>query len=204
MENVEQLSEKIFDFAYGCALPDATLQRAFKGKKSWIANVTGAKEAVKEYIDFIIRTGPKSPIEHDNLFIKTAKTICTLINAQGKTMDFETDIFTFGNAQKLINMTVKHMYAVCYVKPELRTHFQFCHCPMDSIMIDKVWKEYYKEANTIRSDEFHKSWSQEEFEAENLPERYLAFQNGVRELANEKNIFPLEYDFFVWKQSDNN
>ena len=50
----ERLNAKAFEFIYGCALRDAILQRAFKGKKDWIARVTEAQEPVKKYVSDVL------------------------------------------------------------------------------------------------------------------------------------------------------
>lgn len=44
--NTGLLSNKIFNFIFGCAMHDATLQQAFKGKKDWIGKVVDAAKAL--------------------------------------------------------------------------------------------------------------------------------------------------------------
>ena len=52
--NNDEMNIRTFSFIYGCALHDAILQKAFRGKKDWIAKVTLAQEPVKEYINSVL------------------------------------------------------------------------------------------------------------------------------------------------------
>ena len=38
--------------------------------------------------------------------------------------------FTFGNAQKLINIVCKYFYIISYKDSSVREKFKYCHCPM--------------------------------------------------------------------------
>ena len=140
--NQDEISTRIFNFVYGCAMHDAILQRAFIGKKDWIVKVENAKCHLRKYIDYIINNRFHSQDEHDSHFINAANEICKTINANKPPV--AEDVFSFGNAQKLINIMVKHTYSFCYLTPELRENFRYCHCPLDSIMLNEVWKRYEK------------------------------------------------------------
>ena len=214
------LDDHIFNFIYGCALHDAVLQKAFKGERTWIADVTEAKETVKKYINRVVKGDFKNADDetkkkHEDFFLKTAKEVCKQINNSNfKPTNISVGNFTFGNAQKLINMTVKHVYAHTYSihlldYASIRNHFRHCHCPMDSIMLDKVWKEYKNSFdNSIRKKElgncecFHKSWGNEDFNTDKqiLPCRYKKFQEAIKNIVDEKqgNIYPIEYDYIFW------
>lgn len=51
--------------------------------------------------------------------------------------------FEFGNAQKLINMTAKYIASGMFTsKCGCGGNFQYCHCPMDSIMVDWIGYTY--------------------------------------------------------------
>lgn len=216
-------NDKIFEFIYVEALRDAVLQLAYEGKKGWIGKeVPEAIKSAKKYITEILNNGFKNQEEHDKFFALAAREICEAINEKGKIKnpDYNNE-FSFGNAQKLLNIVVKHMYGQCYTNPELRSHFKYCHCPMDSIMLEKVWKacEHLYNSKIERSnqlgeglgnksrDNFLKSWGKEDWEIDGtMPKRYQNFQKAVRKLAgrqrNEKGeaLFPIEYDYFIWGQ----
>lgn len=208
----EYISNKVFEFVYDCALRDATLQQAFKGRKDWIKEIDEARMCLREYIDKLLSVNFKTKSEHDTYFLDTANSICDIINSK-KPSNAE-DTFSFGNAQKLINMTAKYVYTFCYMKPEIRNRFRFCHCPMDSIMLDRVWRKYEEEFGTVKrrkdlgkSKDFHKAWGIEELneddsqqETDPFPQRYKDFQNAVKSLIGDGDLYPIEYDYLIWKQ----
>lgn len=211
------LDDHVFNFIYGCALHDAVLQKAYKGERTWIEEVSGAKSAVKTYINQIINVGFSDKTNHDKVFLKTAKKVCNEINNFKDRPESAGD-FHFGNAQKLINMTVKHVYAHTYSihlasgnSSSIRNHFQYCHCPMDSIMLERVWAEYkdrFKEgkAKEDLGKNFRKAWGAEDFEANGdcAPYRYEAFQSAIKKIISPDeniggNLYPIEYDYIAWK-----
>lgn len=208
--NQDEISTRIFDFVYGCAMHDAILQRAFIGKKDWVVKVEDAKDHLRKYIDCIINNNFHSQDEHDAHFIETANEICKTINA--KKPSVAKDVFSFGNAQKLINIMVKHTYSFCYFTPELRDNFRYCHCPLDSIMLNEVWKRYKENVGeekrkiTLKNNEFFcQAWGNEGQEGDvqpevyEFPERYLKYQIAIREIIGEGDLYPVEFDYIVWK-----
>ncbi len=217
MNNYSQeiLANMVFEFIFGCAMRDAILQQAFKGKKDWVGKDKQAKIHLRKYIDKLFENEFKTQQDHDDYFLKTANAICKSINNH-KTKE-ATDSFSFGNAQKLINMTAKYLYIMCYSSPELRNRFRFCHCPLDSIMLKTVWKQYgERNGSAIRRQElnintvFCASWGDEDLnengvqlEIKSFPARYAAFQKAVKELIGENNIYSIEYDYLYWNNNLN-
>lgn len=209
--NRNEIRAAVFDFIYGCALRDAILQKAFECEdKKWVRDVTVAQALVRNYIDCILRgdyASPASKSRHDEFFISTANAVCAAINsARPSSCDCT---FTFGNAQKLINMTVKHVYAHTYSSPAIRECFRNCHCPMDSVMLGNVWKAYKdtfndkkRKTDLISSDSFHSAWSKEgtNHPIADIPERYEKFQKAILDIIaqNKGDIFPIEYDYIFW------
>ena len=213
------LDDHVFNFIYGCALHDAVLQKAFNGERTWIADVMEAKETVKKYIQSIVKGDFKdadsmTKARHEDFFLQTAREVCNQINNSSlKPTKASVGKFTFGNAQKLINMTVKHVYAhtysICLLNhASIRDCFQHCHCPMDSIMLGKVWKEYKNVFNQSKrkidlgdNEYFCQSWGNEDFHLnEEQPCRYKKFQKAIKTIIDEKqgNIFSIEYDYIFW------
>lgn len=135
--------EKIFDFAYLMALRDATVQQAFpssgKGSKKLLFQCTEAREVLSSYIESIFAGRPKD-------FYVVESKVEEAFNAFLK-MHGSSAHFTFGNAQKLINMSAKYMYMATYGRPELRGRFAACHCPMDAILIRTVVSEADKKVS---------------------------------------------------------
>ncbi len=198
----QKIKEAIFIFAYNEALDDATRQRAFLGKKDEVKQNKKARDLVKKYIDAMI-TGT-----HLN-FYETAQKVETAIGIKD---------FTFGNVQKLVNMTVKYFFISCYCDIRLRSAFDQAHCPMDREMKDTVfasYKEAVEKENApqelmIFVNEKGKesmawpslSWSGITREYVDLyPENnaYARFQAMVTYLAGKKGLSPIEYDYLKWK-----
>lgn len=189
------VDDKIFNFIYTIAMRDATLQQAFDltksglTQKSDLLNCSAAKKLVRKYVDDIM--AGKNPD-----FYAVEKDVET---AFGQFIPGKN--FTFGNCQKLINMTVKYFYIVTYSCPNIRSHFNDCHCPMDNVMIKTVKRELknnkipLKDFN-ITSEELSKSWSRI---VQGDTSQYDAFQEIVKYLAQKQGVSPIEYDYLMWK-----
>ena len=192
--SIDSIDDKIFDFVYHEALGDATQQRALQktNKKDFLDKMSkkdnDAKNAVQSYIADIIAGELKEKEAHDKKFYATIKSI----------LDYaDCNDFTFGNAQKLINMTAKYFYIMCYKNDNLRKKFANCHCPMDSIMIKKVREKYKEQINKTWQLKSDTAWSKLEMdEKNNIPKAYEEFQNLIKN--NKENRSPLEFDFFEW------
>ena len=218
--NKESMNSKAFAFIYGYAIRDAILQQAFKGDKKWIEEISEARNVVREYANRVLNgafseNSPEVKAAHDACFIKTARDVCDIINQRRP--EGVTESFSFGNAQKLINIVTKHLYAHSYTLNllncvDIRSRFRFCHCPMDSIMLKTVWDKYgelfgdRQRRNDLGcSTEFRKSWGSEDFDTPDgeriQPQRYTIYQAAIDRIIAEEDmqVFPMEYDYLVWK-----
>ena len=224
---MEIISDKIFDFIYNMALRDATLRKAYqypgedgkndkdkrKASLDRIRKNKGVRDFIKEeYIDKIINGN--DPMDFYILADKILEK-------------FDDENFSFGNAQKLINMTAKYMYIAAYNNDnylKLREKFSVCHCPMDGIMVDKVIKRLREEHKDIveklklNKDRYpdnndskktlnwtgflKQSWSRMKGDAENKNEQYRLFQEIVTCLSEDEKLIPIEYDYKYWNASD--
>ncbi len=197
---MKNIQEKIFDFAYSAALSDATRQKAFKGPESQLRDCESARRIVKDYIDSIFNG---ETID----FYKTTKAV---EDSFQKHIGIKciSGRFSFGNAQKLVNMTVKNMYTVVYANTDLRENFYQCHCPMDNIMIENAIREIEKYSIQDLPDsiseylniygwrgKLRRPWSQIEFDSR---EQYEIFQEIIRFLAEKIDVSPIEYDYLIW------
>ena len=212
------LDDHVFHFIYGCAMHDAILQKAFEGKKDWVGKVTEAEKLVKGYIGRILdgnfrNDNATTRDAHEKAFLDTANAVCHAINTSELKASKDC-LFSFGNAQKLINMTVKHVYAHTYSNASIRECFRHCHCPLDSIMLSKVYTAYRKAYGPAKtrvdlgcSDDFHVAWGKEGADGNlqkpltELPSRYAAFQTAIKALvsADGGDCFAIEFDYLVWK-----
>lgn len=191
------LNAKIFDFYYDLAFRDATMRKAFKRKdeekyddakfherKSKIKDA--AKGCVANYIDLIMKGKCGEDTTRD-----------TIIGVFKETSQYG---FTFGNAQKLVNMTAKYFYMICYNDKSLRKNFKYCHCPMDSRMINVVLDRRGNEDK--RSIKSNMGWSMlglnDENDENGVSIAYQKFQQIIKEIGDNEQIYPLEVDYKYW------
>lgn len=200
MEDNKTMQDYLFDFAYGEALRDAINQQAFKGEKNYLYDCKEGKAAVRKYIDDILKG------EHPS-FEDAEKNTEKIFNDYIKSQRPESNQrFTFGNTQKLINMTVKYIFISAYAQSyeEFRKLFSDCHCPLDRLMAGMVREEFDKAddeaAQRIKkqlSDNYKRinkdmTWSNIDVET------YNCYQQMVRLLAEKEKLIPIEYDFVKW------
>lgn len=203
------VDDKIFDFIYTIAMRDATLQKAYELKKDGLTDEKkksneykkelllkneAAKSIVRGYIDDIIAG-------NNPCFYAVEKKLERSFDEFVEEHELYLTKFTFGNCQKLINMTVKYFYIVTYSDPTIRSHFNDCHCPMDNVMINMAIKELNKSGKTLTSfnttsANLRKSWSRI---VQGNKSQYDAFQEIVKYLAEQQGVSPIEYDYLMWK-----
>lgn len=200
-----EMDSKIFAFIYVAAMRDATLQLSYKGEKARLTDCDRfpvSTKALKDFVAEVIAGSFQNQSKFDEKFIDVAKTLSDEINTLAN-----NDEFTFGNAQKLINIMVKCFYLHTYGNDNGKKAFRFCHCPMDQQLLDSVWKSRNGLSKSTREDlggfaNFKRSWGNEQFALNegkvDFPPRYKAFQKAIKELADNKKVFPIEYDFFIW------
>ena len=214
----EKVKSSVFDFSFGGALRDATLRKAYTGHKQKLiesGQMLAVKLLVRDYIDTLLKGEFKNDDskKHEDYYQKLTKNIGTILSSCSCFQDF-----VFGNIQKLVNMTAKYIYVACYAKQDkdmrdMRACFQFCHCPMDSVMIKTVTSDYNGEKRkNVKWGEVR--WSKitgdlasptssttDTIKPESI-DVYIQFQEMVKELSDRQNIYPIEYDFLNWKRDD--
>lgn len=223
MTNQVSIDDEIFNFVYEMAMRDTTMMKAYQGDKKAPKECEGAKEIVREYIDSLIKGERWDFYGIEGQYEKA-------INSELKKRG--TEPFTFGNCQKVINMTVKYIFIATYANKELRKNFEKCHCPMDSIMIDAVIgklkkminkgeleydgtkcenvNDFLKVINDKRELKIDNpnitylrgSWSNIKKGGETIPPQYALFQEVVKYLADKRGVHPIEYDYVVWNSPD--
>ena len=180
--------DKIFEFAYKMAFRDATMRNAYPRRegeddmpyhrrKQKVMELS--KETVRKYINDIFADKELKP--------NPVETILSICND-----DYD---FTFGNAQKLVNMTAKYMFISTFMAEDSRRRFENCDCPMDSIILgvvrrlkpDVSWKPDY-------------SWSKMISENASIPDVYIEFQEAVKSLADAEGLLPIEFDYKYWDE----
>lgn len=210
--NYRVMDDKIFEFVYVTAMRDATLQQSYVGKKAWMTDCNKFAESTRElktFVSDVIEGRFAYSDSYDDRFLGVSMKICDDINSYPQNEG--EGCFTFGNAQKLINIVMKYFYIHSYGNEEEKENYQFCHCPMDSQLLNKVWSRRSELNEDTRKSlgkraEFLKSWGNEDFfhnDGKNVfPERYKMFQKAVKELSNGKS--PLKFDYYEWGNTDIN
>ena len=223
-----ELKDSIFNFAYEMALRDATIQNAYDGadKKKLRENVE-AKNLVKQYIlDIFSGNNPcfyhtENKVEQSfALFIKDEDLKRNKKESEKHNNADDHPSFSFGNTQKLINMTAKYMFITAYDSSDSKEKFKCCHCPMDSIMVEtvinKIGELCKKDEHKKRLNEnlkcdgktwrqcLREPWSKMNASEEKMPrsnEQYELFQYLVSYLCQMEQITPLEFDFIYWNSA---
>ena len=197
------IQEKMFDFIYTMSLRDSILRNAYKFPKKELFNNNHAKNLLRNYLNKVLEGQPFC-------FNDIERAIETsFLNFLGN------NNFTFGNSQKLVNMTFKYAYLFCYKNEKLKIYFTNCHCPMDNIMINIAIEELEKidcrtlsiqDKQTLQKITFRgyktklrQAWSNITKENTN---QYELFQQIINFLAKLKNVTPLEYDYLMWNQQE--
>ncbi|MCR5736588.1 MAG: hypothetical protein K6G64_02940 [Eubacterium sp.] len=207
----DSMKEKIFDFVYYEALKDATLRNTCESKsRDVVLGETKVAKQIKEEVYNYIKTILNNEMDEDTC-IETIRKVAkkTKTDAPG---------FTFGNAQKLVNMTAKYFFILTYEQEKKRKNFRHCHCPMDESMIEAV-KGYHEELKELVKEKdsqcfecfkykksIDKSWSTLTMSEEDQ-EKYLNFQKWIKEISRldsfvkkyGKGNCSLEIDFLLWK-----
>lgn len=141
-------------------------------------------------------------------FDTTHDEICTAlknyINNENKCSLLSSDSlkFTYGQSQKWLNMTLKYMWLLGLLEGKIKT--EFLHVPVDSYIIQAVWKDssielpmkekWKNRQRGAYSSEKVDSWSK--WDDENV---YKNFQKTLKEsLAN--NTSRIEWEHSAWME----
>lgn len=210
MKNEAKVRNEIFNFVYDIALRDATMRTAYpwskddekrKEQRSKIFECDKAKKLTKHYIDSLLSV--RNPCFYD-----TVDEIRNAFKENG------ADQFSFGNTQKLINMTTKYVYIAAYresVHKEFHEKFRDCHCPMDGIVVKRVIKDIQEQSDEKQHELLkdrlrnwrgflQNPWSKIDGDIE----QYKFFQKLVKYLSDQRGIIPIEYDFIAWNSKGKN
>ena len=227
MVQQDVVKDNIFDFIIEMAFNDTTMRNAFPNpfkEKSGEAQkderdaFNSLKDELKESIkqpikDFFYKLLSEEDLKDNDIFVweciknvlEKADEVCNKHKWQAKIKGEKKLQFTFGHAQKVVNMSAKYLFISCYAEPNLRDRFQFCHCPMDKYMIKGVLDGREKSESVLTNStawsglklkKTNKKDDIEEFIKKAVPDEYIQFQGIVDELRGE--YIPLEYDYIYW------
>lgn len=143
------------------------------------------KEKVHNYFQEELKKLTPDKIKNQDDFDDWHKRFCDRIIKLYKS---KMDIFTYGHAQKWINMTMKYLYL--FEPNRFDAIVEYLHVPIDNIVFD-IAKEQLEIINV--SKEAWSKWDDYEFV-------YLEYQNELREKIKEQKEFssPFEWEFKNW------
>ena len=220
------IDRKMLGFVFSMAMQDAVRQRAYEGKRAWLweeSVFNKLYDRLLDHLDSVFGKEYTCQDEYDHKFIDLSIYICNEIEKKRNESHNDCNEFKFGNAQKLINMTVKYFYITSFgPDQEIKEYFKYCHCPMDGQMLENVWKKRKSviTAKGFSHDTFINGWSkmdekQYKKEADNNEYkfeqngRYHLFQTLLKDIIEKEDIrdkegtliIPIEYDFIFWGQN---
>ena len=175
------------------AFPPYRLPISLKGK-----GTTAISNLCQDIYDFYNTKPLVSQADFDKWFNQVANNF---ISATGGST-------SFGNAQKIINITLKHLYA--YTSKKKIENFKYCHFTLDDITYGGFYKYhlnkgtsfYKKEINTTK---LTKKWTtineeeyysiQEEIREYFYSRRRCFYQDGIGQ-----NLTPFEAEIVIWTE----
>lgn len=132
-------------------------------------------------------------------FDKNHNEICdAIVKACNDKKVLEKD-FTYGQAQKWLNMTLKYMLIMGFWNDELKDIIGVMHVPVDSYVIEAVWKDEHiilpMKSNKTRgkyNSEKVVPWSKWD------KDMYTAFQTSLRESEILNGEVPINWERHAW------
>ena len=175
---VEEQNKKGGDI-YDCAAYQAWLDMCRTvGGGSGSKKKKNAK-APKKTADVIRESFKEEPWKKAEAFDAWFESICSRLVNDNK--------LTFGQAQKLMNMTFKYLYCCKDLRDQYEKHFAFCHMPLDGLTL-----EWYKNTDNA------KAYNGEKWSKITDQKMYQSIQNQIRKELNQKDI--LLEEFSIWQK----
>lgn len=219
--------EKIFDTAIRKAYSDATNQGAYN---TLVKDNAEAEKIKNEYnvkvkntiIDKINKLNECSEFSqeiYDSWFHDTCNVLVNNYK-DVKINGTDKEAFTYGNAQKIVNMTMKYLAMLIEVFSVFDENrdivivygklfdkiYKYLHSPVDSFIIEAVWNRdeeidgipyIYEKLNKNKPGAYSSGkyipWSKWEDK-----EVYDNFKNLIFEIANKENKCPLDWEGTNW------
>ena len=142
-----------------------------------------ARAAAKNYLKGEIATALHTSMSQANYDAWNSK-VCDEIKKLYQNHSFSD--YTLGNAQKLVNMTVKYIFSSDVIDPDL-DFFKVAHIPIDRIIMATA-------KSKLGVSPLLQSWS-----STNNMADLLDYQNKIRkEMVASKNEFPLIWEVENW------
>ena len=198
--------EKCVEAAIMKAYNDATMQGAYnalipKGND----DLHKKSDKAKKEAATLIKTQIKELFTtYSGSFCNWHSTLCGEIKNRYSDVKSENTLFTYGNAQKWVNMTIKYICILDllndyhYYRDNIGKHIKDFHVPIDSYIIDAVKaeprddKRYGEYVLGLTSNVT--SWSKWD-----RPDEYKSYQKNIRKEVQQKFVkSPIEWESKAW------
>ncbi len=188
------------------AFNDATLNSAGNVWKirDYVDEVVEAKAFLTEQLMLYFNSLPvKTPVDFDTLH----KQICDKLilcfpnyNAEREKTGIGRNVgFTYGNAQKFVNMAFKNIYAILTIYPNIMPNFDkyftFCHMPFDSYIYAFIKKQVNSKIVALKTP-----WSKQTDYEEYISAQYEV-RDFIKNSADYVGLTTLEAEFQIWENS---
>lgn len=175
-----------------------------------------ATECLKDGINKILEK--EVHIKEQKDFDKWHEELCDKIKEK-----FDSSLkFTYGNAQKWVNMTLKYLYLIDSICSEicpdidyfhsLQNISAYLHVPVDSYIIEKVWEMEDDKTGSdgsclpIKSDKMCKNGSRGKYASDKVEawstwddyKTYMNFQKYLRDNRNKIDGNPIDWEGPEW------
>ena len=173
------------------AKPESDKSNFGKARKSLIENICA--DLVKDIKDY-----PQDFNDFDVWHTKKCDWISKQMNAvYDKDKKFLKEPFTYGQAQKWLNMTLKYLWLLNLLPSNISE--ELLHVPIDSFILQalqETGKFDESQNEIIYSGETYR-YKGETWSAMS-EENYESLQKKIREIVKEKKISPIEWEYSAW------
>lgn len=159
------------------------------------------KKRIEDICSKLIESIESYP-NHSGDFDAWHKSECTQIidqmNVPYNKKDFLKVGFTYGQAQKWVNMTLKYLWLLDMLPNGLSE--AELHVPVDSFILEalKETQQFNTEGNRITGSGESYYYNGEAWSAISDPENYKKLQDGIRDIAKERGFFPIQWESSAW------
>lgn len=197
--------EGVIEAAVKLAYKDA--QRTMKGIGKYSTNkdkaIKGISEKLEEYFN-------GNACENADKFDEKHKELCDKWKWHNEKNERKenfpnSNLGTYGKAQKIVNMAFKYLYC-CKDACEKEDYFKYCHVPLDTFTLewfcrecrDKIVKS--KIASWSLIAKYDLSDENKNDDNEKKYYNYMFFQEKFIEMYSENELTPLQAEFIKWPE----
>ena len=117
---------------------------------------------------------------------------------QDDSLILKSNSFTYGLAQKWVNMTLKYLWLLDMLPKGLSE--AKLHVPVDSFILEalKETQQFNTEENKITGSGESYYYNGEAWSAISDPKNYKRLQDRIRDIAKERGFFPIQWEASAW------